>query len=113
MSRPVIVTNAASTSTGSWPTSTQVDGRAYFSFGQAVQNVSVQFSHPSTKQVSWTVQGRIGGSSFWTDLMAATSSTGTGLVSSTVVAVVTQGRINVTANGSTGNVTSKWYVVGA
>jgi len=76
--------------------------------GTVVANVS----HLSTKQVAWKMQGSLAGVA-WTDLnAAASSSTGTSQVSSTVAGLYNQVRIVVTANGTTGNVVTTWSVAG-
>lgn len=109
MGRSTIISNGASTSTGVFGTSTGGTGSAimgpFTKFGVGVV-------HASTKQVSWKLQGSVGNSGGWVDLVAATSSTGSTVVATTAGIPVTRVRINVTGNGSTGNITSTWHVVG-
>jgi hypothetical protein len=96
------IDNAASTSTGAL---------AAMTLGP-VGSVSAAVIHDSTKQVAWKLQGDIGGVGAWEDLMVATSSTGVALAHSTAAGTWTNVRVNITANGSTGDVTSTWFVAG-
>ena len=80
--------------------------------GELCTIVSAIVSHGSTKQVIWTLQGSLGGD-LWVNLnAAASSSTGTSVVTSTVAGIYDRARINVSSNTSTGNVTTTWKVAG-
>ena len=74
---------------------------------------SVAVVHPSTKPIAWKIQGDIAAAGAWTDLMDAATSTGSVIVNSTLSGVFTNFRIFVTANATTGDVTTRWYVAGA
>ena len=78
---------------------------------QVCGTVGWNVSHASTKQIAWKLQGSLAGL-HWADIMAATSSTGTVAGLSTAAGLWNQVRVVVTANGSTGNVTTKWTVGG-
>ena len=101
------VDNAASTSTGTFPSTGSVHVDDAFRFAAAA------IVHPSTKPIAWRMQGDIGGAAAWQNLNAfATTSTGGVIVASTVAGVWTDIRIQVSGNDTTGNVTTRWNIIG-
>jgi hypothetical protein len=111
MGRSTIIGNGASTSTGTFTSATgaTTGGVPIGPFTR----FSIACVHPSTKQVAWKLQGAVGSADAWADLIVATSSTGSTISTTTSNHVVSRIRINVTANGSTGDVTTLWHIAGA
>jgi hypothetical protein len=71
------------------------------------QNIVVAVSHPSTKQVVFTVDGGIG--DVWASVVGATSSTGNISVTTSTRAF-DKARVTVSANGSTSATMTKIYL---
>jgi hypothetical protein len=120
MSRVRAVTNLASTSTGTFPSTSTGNLTNGLDLYQVCGSVTANVSHGSTKDISWRMQGSLHGT-HWTNLnAAATTSTSTGgaslpataAVNSTVAGLYNKVRIVVTANATTGDITTKWVVAG-
>ena len=85
MSRPLLLVNNSS-STGTF-------GGGYH---DSARFASVYVSHDSTAQTVWNLEGSAGASGVWTSLIAATSSTGNTVATSTGGQVFDRVRVNVT-----------------
>jgi hypothetical protein len=104
MSRVRTIHNTTlSTSTGTLPA---VD------LYQVCGTIQANVSHDSTDEIAWKLQGSLSGV-HWQDLnAAATTSTGTGAVTSTAAGLFNQVRVVVTGNLTTGDVVTSWTVAG-
>ncbi len=116
MSRVRSVNNAASSSTGRFPSTSTGQLPANMPGGldlyQVCGDVTVVVNHPSTKTVVWQLQGTLHGKD-WLDMLAVDStSTGNASYNSALVGLVNRVRIDVSANNTTGNVTTTWTVAG-
>ena len=101
----------ASTTTGSAYTQNST-GTTEVDLYQVMGTVTANVSHPATKTISWKMQGSLSGVA-WTDLnAAATTSTGTAQVNSTVSGSYNKVRILVTGTNTTGDITTTWAVGG-
>ncbi len=79
---------------------------------QVVGTVTANVNNPSTEPLAWRMQGSLADVA-WTNLnAAATTTTGTAMVNSTVAGSYNRVRILVTASSSTGGITTKWTVAG-
>ena len=78
-------------------------------FGAVYQNVVVAVSHPSTKQIVYTIDQGVG--TVWsTGLVSATSSTGSSITVTTSTRAFDKVRLVVSANGSTSATATKVYL---
>lgn len=114
MSKVRTITNAGTSSTGTFPSTSTGNQKNGLDMYQVVGTVACTFEVPGVKAVTWRMQGNLGsGNLAWTNLNAAAStSTGTGQVLSTVAGLWNHIRILSTANLTTGNRTATWVVAG-
>lgn len=90
-------------------TSASTVGTAYFRDVKSV--VTAVCSHASTKTIAWHLEGSLSTSALWYTLnAAATTSTGTVAMNSTKALCFDRVRVLTTANETTGNITTKWWL---
>jgi hypothetical protein len=89
--RPVAQSVSITTSTGNF-------GSAYF--GTLMSRAAVEFSNTSTQAIKGTVQGSMGASGVWSDVITITSgaSTGSAAFAANSTALFDKLRINLSAN---------------
>ena len=114
MSRVRTVNSGGTSSTGTFPSTSTGNQKNGVDLYQVVSSVACTFSIPGTKKITWRMQGNLGsGSLAWTNLnAAASSSTGTGQVLSTVAGLWNRVRISSTANVTTGDRTATFVIAG-
>ena len=90
---------------------TSTGAHAAVGFGLPVRVVTVNFNNATTKAFTYTIQGAVGLGPFVNISAAATTSASTGAIlkSSTLGHVVTQARLHLSVNATTGTLTEVFF----
>ena len=93
-----------------WAGTTTTGAGSIVHFGEPVSKVSSLITNGTTKAVTATIQGSLGGSTGWVTLHTYTTggTTGTVMTNSTAVFLVDKVRLNVSANASTAGAVDVW-----
>lgn len=114
MSRVRTINSGGTSSTGTFPSTSTGNMKNGVDLYQVCGTVAMTYSVPGVKAITFRMQGNLGsGDLAWTNLnAAATTSTGTGQILSTVAGLWNRVRISSTANLTTGNRTATWVLAG-